>query len=568
MIPMEDFSAVSSIRRRVLVVEDELINREILGAILSNDYDVDYAVNGQEAWDLIKEKGGSYYSLLLLDLLMPVLSGSELLDMLRKEPEFCALPVIVMTADRAAEVKSIRQGAMDFIAKPYDMPEVILARCERIIRLCEDSKIISSTERDPVTGLYCREYFFEYVRRMDAIRNDIARDALVLDIDHFNLINDMYGRSAGDDVLRRVAVAIREVFRGLRVIAGRLEGDAFYVYCPHDEENPDRIRKVQELAGSLEGALRVRLRAGIYPNADMSIEPEARFDRAKNACDRIRGDYISEIASYDKELHQKSVYNEKLIRDVDAAMSRGDFKVYYQPKYNITGDRPRLTSAEALVRWMHPELGMISPGVFIPLFEQNGLIQKIDNYVWNLAAAQIKIWREKYGITIPVSVNMSRIDVFDPHLELKLRQILQDNGIAEKDLMLEITESAYSDNAQKVTEVTENLRSRGFRIEMDDFGTGYSSLNMITDIPIDVLKLDMKFVRNIEKNEKSRKLVDLILGIAKCLRVPVVAEGVETASQMDILRDMGCQIIQGYYFSRPVPPEEFEELIKKEVENK
>ena len=227
-----------------------------------------------------------------------------------------------------------------------------------------------------------------------------------------------------------------------------------------------------------------------------------------------------------------------------------------------------LTSAEALIRWKHRELGMLSPGVFIPLFEQNGLIQKIDNYVWNLAAAQIKIWREKYGITIPVSVNMSRIDVFDPHLELKLRQILQDNGIAEKDLMLEITESAYSDNAQKVTEVTENLRSRGFRIEMDDFGTGYSSLNMITDIPIDVLKLDMKFVRNIEKNEKSRKLVDLILGIAKCLRVPVVAEGVETASQMDILRDMGCQIIQGYYFSRPVPPEEFEELIKKEVENK
>ena len=208
---------------------------------------------------------------------------------------------------------------------------------------------------------------------------------------------------------------------------------------------------------------------------------------------------------------------------------------------------------------------MISPGYFIPLFESNGSIQKVDHYVWKKAAKQIREWKDKYNYDIAVSVNVSRIDIFDPKLQNKLREILKENGLNERELMLEITESAYADNANTLIGVTESLRNSGFLIEMDDFGSGYSSLNMITTLPIDVLKLDMKFVRNMEKDEKSMKLVELIIDIAKFLNVPVVAEGVETQSQLDTLKKMGCNVIQGYYFSKPVPAEEFEKFIEKEI---
>ena len=188
--------------------------------------------------------------------------------------------------------------------------------------------------------------------------------------------------------------------------------------------------------------------------------------------------------------------------------------------------------------------------------------------MWSEAAAQIRKWKEQFGITVPVSVNVSRIDILDPSLESKLDNILKENGLSPSEYMLEITESAYSENARRLIEVVENLRKKGFRIEMDDFGSGYSSLNMITSLPIDILKIDMSFIRNMEKDERNMKLVELVIDIAKFLNVPTVAEGVETDSQLNTLKQMGCGIIQGYYFSKPVPPEEFSKFIEKELEHR
>lgn len=177
--------------------------------------------------------------------------------------------------------------------------------------------------------------------------------------------------------------------------------------------------------------------------ADPEADAEARFDRAKIACDRIRGDYSTPVAYYNKDLHQKSIYHERLIKDIDAAIAHEDFKVFFQPKYDISGDTPKLRSAEALIRWMHPELGMISPGEFIPLFESNGLIQKVDNYVWKKAAVQIREWKDKFGFSVAVSVNVSRVDIFDPKLLEKLRGILDENHLNEDELMLEIIQGYY-----------------------------------------------------------------------------------------------------------------------------
>ena len=232
-------------------------------------------------------------------------------------------------------------------------------------------------------------------------------------------------------------------------------------------------------------------------------------------------------------------------------LEQKQFQVYYQPKYAILGEKPVLSSAEALIRWHHPELGMISPGIFIPLFENNGLISKLDHFVWKEAAAQIRRWRDQFGITLPVSVNISRVDLFDPGLIPLLRGLVKENGLTPSNLLLEITESAYTENSSQIIQIVEELRSLGFRIEMDDFGAGYSSLNMLSEMPTDIIKLDMGFIRNVFRNEKNLHILKMMIGIKNFLAVPIVAEGVETKEQYDLLRELGCDIVQGYYFSPP-----------------
>ena len=209
---------------------------------------------------------------------------------------------------------------------------------------------------------------------------------------------------------------------------------------------------------------------------------------------------------------------------------------------------------------------MISPGDFIPLFEGNGQISVVDKFVWAEAARQIADWRDRFGIVVPVSVNLSRADVFHPMLVKTLTGLIEENGLEYKNMKLEVTESAYTDNASHLLDVVNHLRELGFEIEMDDFGSGYSSLNMISSMPIDVLKMDMKFIRNIEHNTKDFRLVELVVDIAKYLNVPVVAEGVETETHLQLLKNADCDLVQGYYFSRPLPAEEFEKLIIREIE--
>jgi len=256
--------------------------------------------------------------------------------------------------------------------------------------------------------------------------------------------------------------------------------------------------------------------------------------------------------------------NQRLLNDLQGAQQERQLKVYYQPKYDIQCDPPRLSSAEALIRWQHPDFGMISPADFVPLFEGNGLISVVDDYVWREAARQVVAWREEFGFTLPVSVNLSRADVLDLTLVDRLKSLIEENGLQYNDIKLEVTESAYTDNAKELLDVIRRLRDLGFEIEMDDFGTGYSSLNMLSGMPIDVLKMDMKFVSSIEESETDYRLVRLILDIADYLDLRVVAEGVETEGQLGLLKEAGCDLVQGYYFSRPLPPEEFEQLIARE----
>ena len=235
------------------------------------------------------------------------------------------------------------------------------------------------------------------------------------------------------------------------------------------------------------------------------------------------------------------------------------------PKFDITGDRRVLCSAEALVRWEHPEFGRIPPDTFIPLFEKNGLILKLDRYVWEQAARQVSIWREKYGLELPVSVNVSYIDIYDIHLEEVFENLVRKYGLKPDMIHLEITESTYAEDTEHLLQVVGSLRRKGFQVEMDDFGSGYSSLNMLPVLPFDILKLDREFIGNMMNNPKGMRVVQLVLDLARFLEVKCIAEGVETEEEYLTLKEMGCDIIQGFYFSRPLSPAAFEEFLEKEL---
>ena len=297
---------------------------------------------------------------------------------------------------------------------------------------------------------------------------------------------------------------------------------------------------------------------GVYSNVDKSIDIENCFDRAKLAANTVRNSFTKAIAIYDNALHESEIFAEQLIEDFEDAIAQRQFQVFYQPKFDIRPTEPLLSSCEALVRWKHPQLGMVSPGVFIPLFESNGLIPRLDAYVWRESARQLREWKDRLGVCVPVSVNVSRVDLFDPDLVAELKRLTDEYALARSELLLEITESAYTQDSDQIINTVKQLRDAGFLIEMDDFGSGYSSLNMISTLPIDALKLDMQFLRTAFSERKNTRMLEVVIDIADSLSVPTIAEGVETAEQMFTLKTMGCDIVQGYYFSRPVPAAEFE----------
>ncbi len=437
---------------------------------------------------------------------------------------------------------------------------VILALMVKSVRAERKARrLISATETDGLTGLYNRDFFFEYANRMYREHPDVPMDAIVLNIERFHSVNALNGREFGDRVLRALGSEVHAIADASGGIAGRFGADRFDIYCRHTDAYQAIFDRLQGKLNDMAPNASIRLRMGVMP-WQAKVEPEQQFDMARTACSMARGHYKAHLIVFDEKVREREIFEQRLLNDLRRAMDDGEFEVYYQPKFDIQREPPGLVGAEALIRWRHPELGMIPPDDFVPLFERNGQISMVDKYVWAEAARQIARWREKYGVTIPVSVNLSRVDVFDPSLEDTLDGILKANALDHSLFKLEVTESAYTENAGQVIRVVESLREKGYEVEMDDFGTGYSSLNMLSAMPVDVLKMDRAFIRNIEHDEKDIQLVALILDIARNLKIPVVAEGVETQGQLRLLKDLGCAMVQGYYFSRPLHPSDFENL--------
>lgn len=553
-------------RKKILVVEDNMINRGILNGILEGDYDVLEAENGQVALDVLK-KHGEDISLILLDIVMPVMDGYTFLSVVKEQNSaFSSIPIIVTTQSdgEADEVAALSHGATDFVAKPYK-PQIILHRVASIIKLRETAAMINLFQYDRLTGLYSKEFFYQKSKEILRQNPDKEYDIICSDIENFKLINDAYGIPAGDRLLCGVA----ELYAGLvgeRGICGRFHADQFVCLVERRQEYTDEMFiAANAQVNTLSSARNIIMKWGIYAINDNTATIEQMCDRALLAAQNIKGQYGKYFAAYDDEVRSKLLKEQAITDEMESALQQGQFQIYLQAKYRIRDEK--LCGAEALVRWIHPERGFQSPGEFITLFEKNGFITQLDQFVWESACAVLHEWDQRGLPPISISVNVSRADIYHADLTDILKRIITKYDLHPSRLHLEITESAYTENPKQFIETVQRLREIGFVIEMDDFGSGYSSLNMLNEMPIDILKLDMKFIQSQTAKSVNHGILNFIMDLAGWMNLSVVAEGVETKEQLSRLREISCDYAQGYYFSKPIPCKDFEELLIKEYQN-
>lgn len=411
---------------------------------------------------------------------------------------------------------------------------------------------------DELTGIYNRRRFFEKVEREIRKSPDAMRYIAVLDVKDFKLINDLYGEKYGDEILIWISSVLKERFK-FGIICGRLTADRFAVCADKNYLTEDEIMKI---VGEIEGKMtstvyKMHVHIGIYPITDSSVKVSVMCDRALLAIQKIKDSYQQTIAYYDDELNNKLHMQSIMITEFDKAIEEEQFEMFLQPQ--ISSDGLALLGAEALVRWNHPERGMIPPGMFIESFEKSGHIYQLDMCIWRLACRQLSEWKKIGRGDLHISVNISPKDFYYVDIYKTFTELVEQYDISPEKLKLEITETAVMTNLGKNLYILDKLRDYGFQIEIDDFGSGYSSLNTLKDFKVDVLKLDMGFLRESDHNEKSRIIMKSVIDMAKNLGLTIVAEGVETEEQVGYLTNKGCDIFQGYYFSKPIPVSEFEE---------
>lgn len=546
-------------KKRVLIVEDSRINRDILKELLSEKYEVLEAENGLKALRFLQENK-SDISLILLDVVMPEMDGLTFLDKIKEDAELALIPVIVMTAsDREAdEIAALEHGATDFVLKPFH-PQIILHRIDSLISLRENAAMANQYRYDHLTGLYSKEFFYEKAREQILAHPEQKHTILCSNVENFKLFNDIFGISAGDHLLKEIADMYRDLMEG-DDICGRFNADRFLL-LHSGSEREDYIRLLEmkpKTVGRIEGVV---LKFGIYEVSDLSVSLEKMCDRALLAANSIKGQYNEHFAVYDDALRTKLLREQRITDCMETALSEGQFTVYLQPKLSLSDDR--LAGAEALVRWIHPEMGFLSPGEFIPLFEKNGFITQLDKFIWEQVCILLRDWRERGMAEVPVSVNVSRADIYQADLADILTQLVRKYEVDPRLLHLEITESAYTENPEQIIDAVSRLRGLGFIIEMDDFGSGYSSLNMLNEMKLDVLKLDMRFIQSETTKPLSQGVLRFIMELARGMNLSVTVEGVETGEQLERIRELGCDYVQGYFFAKPMPAVEFEEYLKE-----
>ncbi len=376
------------------------------------------------------------------------------------------------------------------------------------------------------------------------------------DISRFKIINDLYGERFGDEILDFINRQLKELCRPDQYYVN-LRSDVFMIVTEYetDDELLTFIHRIDESINCFKD-VKLHITFGVYTAEDEAAEMRQMEDRAAMARKSSKNNILTNILFY-KEQFKETLYNRKFIEEnMENAIAENQFMMYLQPKYSIT--RNKIIGAEALVRWRHPTRGMIYPDQFIPIIEENGFIKKVDYYIWEKACLFIKKCQDAGIHSCPVSVNVSRIHLRDNECIGVLSGLIEENGIPRKLLELEITETADS---QQVSKKALALREEGFTLLMDDFGSGYSSLNILLETPFDVIKLDRKFIENMMVSDKGRLILEQVVSMSDKLGLGLLAEGVETREQIDLLQKIGCDQVQGYYYAKPMPEEEFFALL-------
>ncbi len=548
-------------KRKLLLVEKSPIDAELLSLSLQEEYEVARAQDGRQGFALLRQAHGGI-DLVLLDLTTQESGGYEFLEQVRREPSLARIPVIAVTRQDSQEEaeQALALGAAEVLAKPCG-PLLLRRKVESVIRLRESGGRQEPDQEDELTGLLKREVFCQKAEELLRENPEETYTVFCFDLENFKLVNDLAGRTAGDRLLQCAAGILKEQIPegGL---CGRLRADTFAILAPSRVQyGEEEFRRANERLNGLGMNVRLSLRVGIYKIEERDLPMSTVCDRAILAADSIRGWYGKRFAVYNDEIRQNLLREKSLIDGMEQALSEKQFEVWYQPRYCLrTG---QIVAAEALVRWRHPQKGLLHPDEFISLFERTGLIDKLDLYVWEQACADTARWEKQGCPALPVSVNVSRADLYDPELPGRLGEILRRYSLPASRLHLEITETVCAKEPHQIVEAAKRLKQAGFVLEMDDFGSAYSSLNMLNELPIDLLKLDMKFLRHEKNPGRDRNILYFIIDLARWMRLPVTAEGVETREQADWLRGIGCDCGQGYFFSRPLPEKEYLQLLRR-----
>lgn len=562
-VELEEQSAMDTTPPRILIVDDDRGMRFALRNVLEEDgYSIDEATNGAQAVTFCERQ---MPDLVLLDAIMPVMDGFRACSNIHKLPNGADTPVLIITSldDEQSIGRAFAVGAVDYIPKPVHFA-VLRQRVARLLHAGKAEKHIRRLAyHDTLTGLPNRAHFNGRLEEIISTRQESPNEktaVLFLDLDRFKLVNDSLGHDVGDMLLKAVAERIQGTVRAGDLVA-RLGGDEFTVILER-VTSTDVVAKISDKICRILAApfvfsgqeiyVAASIGIAIFPTDGQDTQTIIKYaDTAMFQAKEQGGGYVF----YQGGMEQAASQIFGLEIELRQALERNELVLFYQPQAELASGR--IVGAEALIRWHHPERGLISPGEFIPQAEESSLIINIGDWVMQEACRQIKAW-EDLGLSVPrISVNLSRRHLEVQDIVGQITTLLKQWSLPANTLELEITESAIMRQAEDMISVLHNLKEMGLSLAIDDFGIGYSSLNYLKRFPIDRLKIDRSFVRDITVDPEDAAIINAIIALARSLRLEVVAEGVENESQQGFLRDHGCDIIQGYYLGKPIAANEF-----------
>lgn len=537
---------------RILIVDSNAENCEQLKEIISPFYEV-VTASPEEAVSVISENCHD-----IATAIIEIRKAVPIVKELRGAIPTEKFPVLISTDIENSELENqlLDLDITDFLKKPYDKRRV-LQRIKTAIKLSQANKAIDELERDELTGLLTRKAFLLKVEQFISHNREKNFCIIAFDFDNFKSSNSLYGVEKCNEFL---AYSAREMMKAMPAgISGRYGGDQYILFYEYDEQvDIERLNRISKMILDKAPIPHQIVKMGVYAPIDVELPLVICCDRAFLSISGIKGKYGKDLAFFEDSLQNQLLNEQRIIETMERALEESQFQVFYQPKHETVSGH--IAGAEALVRWNHPEYGFMSPASFIPLFERNGFITKLDAFVLEQVCKDIKRWEQDGLPLVPISVNVSRRDYLETGCIENQFKIIDKYKVDHSLLHMEVTESLYSENTDVIISQVKKTQKLGFAIEMDDFGSGYSSLGSLATFPLNILKLDISFVRNIKKNEV---VIENIIKMAHRMGLLTIAEGAETLEQYKILKTLGCDYIQGFYFSKPLSCRDFEAYLKK-----